>query len=323
MKKAWLTIVLSVVLGASLFAAGAAEEPPDDFPREAITIISPAAAGGGTDMTARNIGRLAEDALGVTTVVNNIPGGGNAIGITAGYQAAPNGYTLVLGQVETVLLPLLDRVEWEATEFVPILGVNAASSALTVRADSPYETVDDFVEAARANPGALNVGGSAPGTIWHLAAVGFSQAADIDVNVIPYTGGAAPAISDLLGDQLDAVTTGAAEVTDHVEAGHLRVLAVMRDERHPLLADVPTMRELGYDATFATWWALFAPPGTSEEVQTVLYEAFSGAYHSGEFQDFLEGQRFEPNYLAPDDLAAFVVTETEKFRPVIEELDIE
>lgn len=293
-----------------------------DFPNQPITIIAPAAAGGGTDLTARNIGRFAEPFLGVSTIVQNMPGGGNAIGITAGHQADPDGYTLVLGQVETVLLPLLERVPWQASEFTPIINVNSASSALTVRADSPYQTVADFVEHARANPGA-QVGGSAPGTIWHLAAVGFDQEADTNFNVIPYSGGAAPAIQDLLGGQLEAITVSGGEVSDQVEAGNLRILCIMRESRDTTrFPDVPTCAEEGYDVSFATWWALMAPPNTPEDVANTLREAFTQAWETEGFQEFLASQGLEPLYVSAEDFPAFIEGEIEKFEPVISDLDM-
>jgi tripartite-type tricarboxylate transporter receptor subunit TctC len=249
-----------------------------------------------------------------------MPGGGNAIGITAGHQAAPDGYTLVLGQVETVLLPLLDRVPWQASEFTPIIGVNSASSAVTVRADAPFTTMAEFVAYARANPG-LQVGGSAPGTIWHLAAVGLDQALDADLNVIPYSGGAAPAIQDLLGGQLQAVTTSAGEVSDQVEAGNLRILCIMRAARDTTsFPDVPTCGEEGFELIFATWWALMAPPNTPDAIATTLRDAFTEAWNTAEFQGFLATQGLEPMYVGPDAWAAFVEAETEKFRPIVEEL---
>jgi tripartite-type tricarboxylate transporter receptor subunit TctC len=304
--------VVGLIAGSTTFAQA--------FPTSSITIISPAAAGGGTDLTARNIGRYAEPFLGASVIVSNMPGGGNAIGITAGHQAAPDGYTLVLGQVETVLLPLLDRVPWEASEFTPIIGVNSASSAVTVRADAPFTTMAEFVEYARANPG-LQVGGSAPGTIWHLAAVGLDQAIDADLNVIPYSGGAAPAIQDLLGGQLQAVTTSAGEVSDQVEAGNLRVLCIMRAERDTTaFPDVPTCGEEGFDLIFATWWALMAPPNTPDAIATTLRDAFTEAWNTAEFQDFLATQGLEPMYVGPDEWQAFVEAETEKFRPIVDEL---
>ena len=309
-----LLAVAAVVLiaGSTTFAQA--------FPTTAITIISPAAAGGGTDLTARNIGRYAEPFLGASVIVSNMPGGGNAIGITAGHQAAPDGYTLVLGQVETVLLPLLERVPWEASEFTPIIGVNSASSAVTVRADAPFTTMAEFVDYARANPG-LQVGGSAPGTIWHLAAVGLDQALGADLNVIPYSGGAAPAIQDLLGGQLQAVTTSAGEVSDQVEAGNLRILCIMRAERDTTsFPDVPTCGEEGFELIFATWWALMAPPNTPDAIATTLRDAFTQAWNTAEFQDFLATQGLEPMYVAPDAWQAFIEAETEKFRPIVDEL---
>lgn len=306
--------VAGLVASATSFA--------QSFPSSSITIIAPAAAGGGTDLTARNLGRFAEPFLGASVIVSNMPGGGNAIGITAGHQAAPDGYTLVLGQVETVLLPLLERVPWQASEFTPVIGVNSASSALTVRADSPFMTVADFVAHAKANPG-VQVGGSAPGTIWHLAAVGLDQAIDADLNVIPYSGGAAPAIQDLLGGQLTAITVSGGEVSDQVEAGNLRILCIMRDARDTArFADVPTCREEGFDLIFATWWSLMAPPNTPDAITTVLRDAFTQAWNTEGFQEFLRNQGLEPMYVAPADFPAFIERETEKFRPVVEELGL-
>lgn len=315
-RLAVIALAVAGLLAASTTVA-------QDFPTSAITIISPAAAGGGTDLTARSIGRYAEPFLGVSTVVSNMPGGGNAIGITAGHQAAPDGYTMVLGQVETVLLPLLERVPWQASDFTPIIGVNSASSALTVRADSPFSSVADFVEHAQANPG-VQVGGSAPGTIWHLAAVGLDQAIQADLNVIPYSGGAAPAIQDLLGGQLQAITVSGGEVSDQVEAGNLRILCIMRDERDTTsFPDVPTCGEAGYDLVFATWWALLAPPNTPVEIADTLREAFTSAWNTEEFQSFLASQGLEPMYVSPEEFPAFLEAETEKFRPIIEELGMQ
>lgn len=310
-----LTVLLALSLGGSGYGLAA-------FPERPITIIAPAAAGGGTDLTARTLGRLAEAALGVSVVVTNMPGGGNAIGITAGYQAKPDGHTLVLGQVETVLLPLMGRVTWKAEEFTPVMGVNRASAALTVRADSRWTTVKDFVEHARANPDALKVGGSAPGTIWHLAAGGFARAANIKLNVIPYSGGAAPAIMDLLGGHVDAITVSAAEVAGHVAAGRLRTLAIMRTTRDSRFPAMPTMREQGYEAVFATWWALMAPPGTPASVIKRLHGAFKTAWDSAEFQEFMNRQGFEPMYVPPAAFRNFVDGESKKFRPVLSDLGL-
>lgn len=313
-----LTSLLLLMLVAGFMATAWAQE----FPDSNINIIAPAAAGGGTDLTARNLGREAEPFLGVSVNVRNMPGGGNAIGITAGNQADPDGYTLVLGQVETVLLPMTGRVPWEAEDFTPILGVNKASSALTVRADSPWETAEEFLQYASENPG-VQVGGSAPGTIWHLAAVGLDQVADAGFNVIPYSGGAAPAIQDLLGGQLEAVTVSGGEVSDQVEADNLRILCIMSEERDTTrFPDVPTCAEEGYDASYATWWALLAPPDTPDEIQATLHDAFRQAWESDSFQDFMASQGLEPNYVAPDEWQEFVQAESEKFRPVLEELDL-
>lgn len=293
------------------------------FPDGTITIIAPAAAGGGTDLTARNLARFAEPLLNVPIVTSNMPGGGNAIGLTAGNRARPDGYTLTLGQVETVLLPLMGRVGWQAADFVPIMGVNAAHSALTVRADSRWQTAQQFLDEARRNPGRLRVGGSAPGTIWHLAAAGLSAAAGVSFNIIPYTGGAAPAIQDLLGGQIDAITVSAGEVSEHLRAGRVRILGMMRAERDPSFPDVATFNELGLrNVVYATWWALLAPPGTAADVVATLHRAFKQAWDHPEFQGFLTRSGLEPMYIPPEQFQAFMATEAVKFRPVLSDLGL-
>jgi len=202
------------------------------------------------------------------------------------------------------------------------MGVNAASSAVTIRVGSRWTQVKDLVDYAKANPNALKIGGSAPGTIWHLAAAGFARAAGVKFNVIPYSGGAAPAMQDLLGGQVEAITVSAAEAADHVAAGRLKTLAIMRATRDPRFPALPTMRELGYDAVFATWWALMAPPGTPEAVTERLHATFKKAWDSSEFQAFLNKQGFEPMYVPPKEFRNFVTTESKKFQPVLGDLDL-
>lgn len=317
------TVLRGTLLTALLLAPALLLTAASAFPTGTITIIAPAAAGGGTDLTARNLARVAEPILNTSIVVSNMPGGGNAIGLTAGNRAHPDGHTLTLGQVETVLLPLMGRVAWQAADFVPIMGVNSAHAALTVRADSRWQTAQQFLDEARRNPGRLRVGGSAPGTIWHLAAVGLSAAGGVSFNVIPYPGGAAPAILDLLGGHIDAVTVSAGEVSEHQRAGRVRILGMMRAERHPSFPEVPTFAELGLrNVVFATWWALLAPPRTPADVAQALHAAFKRAWDSPEFKAFLARSGLEPMYIPPDQFPAFIAAEAAKFRPVLAELGL-
>lgn len=310
--------LIPLIASAALIAVAAAQS----FPTSPITIIAPAAAGGGTDLTARELGRAAEPFLGQSVLVNNMPGGGNAIGITAGFQAKPDGYTLVLGQLETALLPLMGRVTWKAAEFTPIMGVNRASAALSVNANSPWHSIQEFADYARSNSN-VKVGGSAPGTIWHLAAVGLAQAIGADLNVIPYGGGAAPAAQDLLGNQLDAITVSAGEVSGQAEAGLIRILCLMSPERDMVkFPDLPTCKEEGFDLSFATWWALLAPPNMPADVTATLRSAFKQAWDTDGFQNFLSSQGLEPMYVSPEDFGAFIESESTKFRPILSDIGL-
>jgi len=292
------------------------------FPSRTITIISPAAAGGGTDLTARELGQAAQQYLGVSVIVKDMAGAANAAGINAGYQARPDGYTLVLGQVETVLDPLLGVGPWDPAKFTPVMGVDRASAALTVNAKSPWQTTKQFVDYAKAHPG-VKVGGTSPGTIWNLAAQGFGRAIGADFNVIPYSGGAAPAIQDLLGNNIDAVTTSAGEVSSQAKAGLLRVLCLMAPQRDMVtFPDVPTCAEDGYDVSFATWWALMAPPNTPAAEASVLQSAFQKAWQTSKFQDFLKQQGFEPMNVTAQDFPAFIQGETSKFTPILSQMGL-
>lgn len=309
-------VLAAVTFGITAIASAAS------FPSRPITIIAPASAGGGTDLTARELGQAASKYLGVSVIVKDMPGAGNAIGINAGYRAKPDGYTLVLGQVETVLDPLMGRGPWNPEKFTPIMGVDRASSALTVNAKSPWKTAKQFVEYAQAHPG-VKVGGTSPGTIWYLAAEGFSRAVNGHFNVVPYSGGAAPAIQDLLGGHLDAVTTSAGEVSEQAKAGLVRVLCLMAPQRDTVtFPNVPTCKQAGYDVSFATWWSLMAPPKTPASVANVLRTDFQKAWHTTKFQDFLNKQGFEPMDVTAQDFPSFIKGETAKFRPVLKQVGL-
>jgi tripartite-type tricarboxylate transporter receptor subunit TctC len=208
MYRKWVPVVVVACL-LSLVTAGVGGAA--GFPEKPVTILVPHAAGGGTDAIARSLGKAAEAALGRPVTVVNKVGAGGAVGMTEGLHSPADGYTVTFATVEICLHPTMGNVQWTPADFKPVMRVNFDASAVTVKSDSPYKTFEDFIKAAKDNPGKLKVGGSAPGTIWHLAALGLQRTAGIRTNVIPFPGGAAPAITDLLGGHLDAITVSAAE----------------------------------------------------------------------------------------------------------------
>ncbi|MCM3715395.1 tripartite tricarboxylate transporter substrate binding protein [Alkalihalobacillus oceani] len=262
-------------------------ESETSFPEQNITLIVPFDAGGGTDATARALASAAEKHLGVSVGVVNRTGGGGAVGMSEGANAAPDGYTVTMVTVELATLPHLGLAPITYENFAGIGQMNFDPAAVTVPADAPYDTLEEFIEYAKENPG-LQMGNSGTGSIWHLAGASIEQATGTEFNHVPYDG-AAPAVTALLGGHIDVVPVSPAEVLTHVEAGTLKTLAVMSNERSPAMPDVPTFAELGIDAVaVGPWRGLTVPKDTPPEVIEVLTEAFSKGAQEEEFIEFMD-----------------------------------
>jgi tripartite-type tricarboxylate transporter receptor subunit TctC len=267
---------------------GGSSEAKSDFPQKPITIVVPYAAGGGTDATARALAKATEKHLGQTINVVNKTGGGGAVGMAEVANAKPDGYTVLLTTVEITTLPHLGLSPVTYENFKHIAQINFDPGAITVRADSPFKTLEDFLNHAKQNPGAVKVGGSGVGGIWHLVTASVEKATGTKFNYVPFDG-AAPAVTALLGGHVDAVAVSPAEVLAQVKAGKLRTLAVLSDERSQALPDVPTFKELGINATpVGPWRGLDVPKDTPDDIVKKLEEAFMKGAQEAEFKTFME-----------------------------------
>lgn len=291
------------------------------FPTKPIEIIVPYAAGGGTDNVARALAQAAEDHLGQPVVVVNKPGGGGAVGMGEGARAKADGYTVTMITVELVTLPHLGLAPISHEMFEPVIRVNLDPAAVTVRADAPWNTLEEFLDYARQNPGKVKVGNSGTGAIWHLAAASLEKKAGVQFNHIPFNG-AAPAVTALMGGNVDAVTVSPGEVLSYVTAGKLKVLGVMADERVKQLPDVPTLKEQGIDLSIGTWRGLAVPKGTPEEVIAVLHDAFKKAMEDQSFIDFMDKSGLGIGYLNGKQFAELIRTENDNFKELISSLGI-
>ena len=209
-------------------------------------------------------------------MVVNKPGAGGSVGAAQAARAAPDGYTILMALSSISVLPVADRLQgrppaYELDQFAPIALISADPTVLVVRADGPYKTLKDLVDAAKAKPGTINYGSSGVYGTLHVAMEIFAHAADIKLFHIPYQGGG-PAVAALLGGQIDALASGPSPAIGQIKAGKMRALAVWGDKRLASMPDVPSMKELGYDATFYIWSGLFAPAATPQPVMTVLRE---------------------------------------------------
>lgn len=295
-----------------------------DFPTGPIELIVPHAAGGGTDATARALAEATEEHLGGSIGVTNREGGGGAVGMTEGSLADPDGYTLTLATVELTTLPHLGLAEITYEDVKPIAQINFDPAAVTVPADAPYDTLEEFLEYAKDNPGEIQVGNSGPGAIWHLAAAAIEKATGVEFVHVPFDG-AAPAVTDLLGGHIDAVTVSPAEVLPQVEAGELKTLAIMAEERSPVMPDVPTFEEAGVsDAVYVgPWRGIVAPKDTPDEVAQILTDAFLKGAAEQSFIDFMENNGLGIIIRDAEGFGEEMKASHESYGQLIPELDIE
>src|SRR5438270_3407082 len=292
------TLLLALL---ALSTMGAAES----YPAKPITMINPFPPGGVADVVGRPLAAIMEKSLKQPVVMVNRPGAGGAVGMASVAKAPADGYTILMGLSSISIFPVSDRINgkeppYELKDFAPIALVTADPTVLVVRADGPYKTVKDFVEAAKAQPGKINYSSSGVYGTLHVAMEMFANAAGIKLFHIPYQGGG-PAVTALLAGQVEASAQGPAAAIGHIRAGKMRALASWGTERLKLLPDIPTFKELGYDAEFYIWSGVFAPAATPTPIVMKLRQAVRDAATSAEFAASMDKVSTPVSYLdAPE-----------------------
>jgi len=263
-----------------------------DYPTKPITLILPFPPGGVAEIVGRPLASVMERTLKQPIVLINRPGAGGAVGMASVAKAVPDGYTLLMGLSSISIFPVSDRINgkqppYELKDFAPIALVTADPTVLVVRADGPYKTLKDFVDAAKANPGKINYSSSGVYGTLHVAMEIFANAAGIRVFHVPYQGGG-PAVTALLAGQVEASPQGPAAAIGHIRGGKMRALASWGTERLKLLPEIPTFKELGYDAEFYIWTGIFAPAATPAPILLRLRESVRDAATSADFRAAME-----------------------------------
>ncbi len=281
MKKLWIA---ALALSSSVAA--------QDYPTKPITMVLPFPPGGVAEIVGRPLASIMEKSLKQPIVLINRPGAGGAVGMASVAKGPADGYTILMGLSSISIFPVSDRINgkeppYELRDFAPIALVTADPTVLVVRADGPYKTVKDFVDAAKANPGKINYSSSGVYGTLHVAMEIFANAAGIKLFHIPYQGGG-PAVTALLGGQVEASPQGPAAAIGQIRAGKMRALASWGTERLKLLPEIPTFKELGYDAEFYIWTGLFAPAATPAPIVAKLREAVRTAATSDDFKAAME-----------------------------------
>jgi tripartite-type tricarboxylate transporter receptor subunit TctC len=266
---------------ATIIAADGAASAQSAFPSRPVHIFVPYAAGGGVDILARTLGDVVSRQWGQTVVVENRPGAGGVVASQALVSAPPDGYTLIVVASGHATNPFLyPKLPYDTfKDFTPISLLASSPNVLLVRKDSPFKTLADVLAEAKAKPGSLSYAHAGTGTSTHLAGELLKGLAKVDLNAIPYKGGA-PAINDLLGGQIPLSFNNGPESVGQLQAGTVRALAVTTATRAPFLPDVPSIGETvpGYDTE--VWWGLLGPANMPRDVVEKLSHDFVAAVNS-------------------------------------------
>ena len=310
------------VLAIAMIASAAYGQ---DYPVKPITLVNPYAAGGPADLLARTVAAGMGDLLGQQVVILNKPGGATAIGAAFVAAAPPDGHTLLIaGASSHIVTPVLSKVTYDGIkDFAPVAMVANVPNVMVVRASLPVKSVPELVALAKSKPAALNYGSVGNGSQPHLAAETFKQIAGVNFTHVPYKG-AAPAITDLLAEQIDLAFLNAPPLLQHIQSGKLRALAVTTLKRARQLPDVPTLDELGLRGfDVATWYGITAPAATPKPVVEKLTAVISKVLTSPDVVAKLTSQGAEIFLLPPKEFADYLQADAARLTKLIKSANIQ
>ena len=294
------------------------------YPERGLRIVVPFAPGGGTDVVARTLAQEMAKDLGVSVIIENRPGAGTIVGTQAVAVSAADGYTLLMGTFANAVNPSLNtKLPYDPhKDFAPVALIARSFNIVVVNPKSQIRTIADLIAAAKANPGKMTFGTFGAGTSAHLAGELFKDMAKVNLTAVPYKG-AAPAITDLIGGQIDVMFTTVASAASLVESGQLRAIAVTSAERSPAFPQVPTVAEAGVPGYAAeSWYGLFARAGTPPELIDRLNRSAASAVESGAFRTLSVNEGLVTVALPPDALDRYFRAEEERWHRVISEAGI-
>ena len=306
---------LKPVIAACALAAGLAHAA---FPERPITLVVPYAPGGAADAVARVVATRMGVKLGTSVVVDNKAGASGTIGASFVAKAPADGYTMLYDATPHSINPhLFPKMPYASTALQPLSLVMLAPNVLVVKADAPVKNVGELIAKAKAQPGKINFASGGSGTVQRLAAELFRQQLGLDMVHVPYKSGG-PAITDVMGGQVDFMFGTVAATYPHVSGGKLRALAVSAPERSKRLPEVPTVAEAaipGYEAF--EWNGVFLPAGTPEPVAAKLQKALQDVLKEDEVQQRLADMGAQPIGSSPAEFAAFLKKDDAKWGEVV------
>jgi tripartite-type tricarboxylate transporter receptor subunit TctC len=318
-RRAALAAIATAAIGAAIPAGAFAQAA---YPNKPVTIVVPFAAGGTTDILARIIAQALTVEMGQSVIVDNRAGAGGNIGGALAAKAPADGYTLFMGTVGThaINAALYKKMPFDPVkDFAPLTRVANVPNLLVANPAQPYKSVKELIAYAKAHPGKVNFGSSGNGSSIHLSGELFKSLAKVDMVHVPYKG-SAPAVTDLLGNQIGIMFDNMPSAIQHVRSGKLVPIAVTTAKRSPELPNVPTIAEAGvpgYEAT--SWFGMFAPTGTPAPVLAKLNGALVKVLGQADVKKKINEQGAETYSETPEQFAAFIKTESVKWGKVVHE----
>lgn len=317
---------LVLAAAVALAAFGASSASSESYPSRPVTLIVPAAAGGATDVLARIVAEPLGKALGQPVIVENRAGAGGVLGMQVVSKAAPDGYTIAMGNIgpNAINVSLHKKLPYDnAKDFVAIGRVAEMPNIVVTQPDRPLDSVKDMIAFAKANPGKLDFASSGVGQSIHMSGELFKVMAGVDMTHVPYKG-SGPAVQDLLAGHVTLMFDNLASSMPHVKAGKLKALAVTSAERWPAAKDIPTVAESGVPGfEVVAWFGLMAPAGTPQDIVARLNTELGKILGDPAIRDRLAALGAEASPTSPQEFASFIAAETMKWAEVQKKANIQ
>lgn len=331
-KQAYITLLIIIIMLITLTACSntSSSQPQSGnkdsitYPERSITLIVPNSPGGSTDLLARTVAKALENQLGQPVIVQNRPGGSTTIGANELMNSKPDGYTI--GSVNTGMITsvVLKKSNYDyAEELEPLALMAISPQVLAVKSDSPWNTLEDFVNYAKSHPGKIKIGHTSVGGSTHMATCLFMEYADIEIEDVTFDGGS-NAVAALLGGHIDAAMLSPVDFKQFIESKQVKALAQTGENRieDSVYKDVPTFKELGYDFTEVLWQGFGAPKGLPEEVKQVLVKAFETAANDPDVKKAITDLGLTPKYAGPEEFKNMWLETQQKYAEVFKKIGL-
>jgi tripartite-type tricarboxylate transporter receptor subunit TctC len=296
-----------------------------DYPNKPVTILAPVAPGGGLDLIARTVADRLTKSLGQSFIVDNQSGGGGAIAAQKAARATPDGYTLMIAYVGTHgTNPAVRKLPYDAVkDFSPIAMVGGTPNVLCIYAGIPVNNLKEFVTYAKEHASKMNFGSAGQGTLTHLAMEQLKMQAGFESTHVPYRG-IGPAFTDIIGGQTLSMMPGLAAALPHIKTGKIRPIAITGIKRHPLLPDVPTFKELGFDGFEGVqWYGVAGPANLPSSIINLLNSEINKAIQSPELKERLSSEAIQPMPMSPEQFGQYIKDDIVRWSKIAKDRNIQ